>query len=153
MLDGGEDGYANLPRNGALDAQQFHLRQPFYPTGLTFAYRCVIGGRSGMRTAIGGGTPSILDEPFASAGASARSPGTKIPESPWTEDVNNNGVFDAGEDLNGNGMIDREPQWEAIYNARPLKAIRITVRFEHPTSKQMKQVTIVQSLRDATSVP
>jgi len=34
-----------------------------------------------------------------------------------------------------------------------LRAIRITVRFEHPTSQQMKQVTIVHSLRDTTTVP
>ncbi|MFM9964116.1 MAG: type II secretion system protein J [Planctomycetaceae bacterium] len=46
-----------------------------------------------------------------------------------------------------------EPDWVVVYNALPLRALRITVRFEHPMSKQMKQVTLVHSLRDTTSVP
>ncbi|MDB4614422.1 type II secretion system GspH family protein [bacterium] len=38
--------------------------------------------------------------------------------------------------------------WRAVTNLRPLKAIRITVRFEDPSSGQMRQNTIVQSLID-----
>lgn len=46
-----------------------------------------------------------------------------------------------------------EPVWVCEYNVRPLRAIRITVRYMHPTSQQMKQVTIVHSLLDTTAVP
>ena len=71
-------------------------------------------------------------------------------------DLNSDGdMLDPGEmDFNGNGIVNlAEPSWICEYNVRPLRAIRITVRFEHPTSKQMKQVTVVHSLRDTTSVP
>lgn len=38
--------------------------------------------------------------------------------------------------------------WQAVPNLRPLKAIRITVRFVDPSSKQMRQSTIIHSLVD-----
>ena len=54
----------------------------------------------------------------------------------------------------GHEFVDNNQlKWRTEYNLRPLKAIRLTVRFEHPTSKQMKQVTLVHALRDTTSVP
>lgn len=53
----------------------------------------------------------------------------------------------------GRNFTDNELVWRTEYNLRPLRAIRITVRFEHPQSKQMRQVTIVHSLRDTTTVP
>lgn len=166
-----EDGAWGYPVNGSLDPPSFNLRNPMYATGLTFAYRCVRPGRSAVNPTVPGLLGSILQEPFR--GSFARKPGHIIRG--WTEDRNNNGVLDNedtngngvldpgedangngaldNEDLNGNNVLDREPDWIVDYNVRPLKAIRITVRFEHPTSKQMKQVTIVQSLRDTTSVP
>jgi len=163
-----EDGAWGFPVDGAINT--YNLRNPMYATGLTFAYRCVGPGRSAINpTRPGAG--SILQEPFV--GGFARKPGHIFRG--WTEDRNNNGVLDRedtngngvldpgedangngvldNEDLNGNMVLDREPDWIVDYNVRPLRAIRITVRFEHPTSKQMKQVTIVHSLRDTTSVP
>lgn len=50
-------------------------------------------------------------------------------------------------------FVDKELKWQTLYNLRPLRAIRITVRFQHPASKQMRQVTIMHSLRDTTAVP
>ena len=116
ILDAGEDGTNGFPANGMLDKRSFQI--PYFPMGLTFAYRCIRAGASG---------PTRLNEPN------------------WSSTV---GYIQR--DPSGNG-----PDWIVDYNARPLRAIRITVRFEHPTaaSKQMKQVTIVHSLRDTTSVP
>ncbi len=116
VLDPGEDGTLNFPVDGQINRRS--LRIPYFPTGMTFAYRCIRAGTSG---------PTRLNEPN------------------WSSTV---GYIQR--DPSGNG-----PDWIVDYNARPLRAIRITVRFEHPTatSKQMKQVTIVHSLRDTTSVP
>jgi hypothetical protein len=38
--------------------------------------------------------------------------------------------------------------WQAVPNLRPLKSVRITVRFVDPSSKQMRQSTIIHSLVD-----
>lgn len=153
VLNPGEDGLFNLPADGFLNGQRFQLRQPCYPSGLTYRYVCVRNGTTSARTIAFGGTPSILDEP--GRGAWSTTPDFII--TGWSEDTNKNNVVDPGEDINGNGSVngvtDREPEWLVVYNARPLRAIRITVRYEHPTTQQMKQVTIVHSLRDTLSVP
>lgn len=65
-----------------------------------------------------------------------------------SEDVNRNGILDPGEDLNSNGMIDTEPQWIAVQNTRPLRAIRIRVRFLHQSSGEMRQLSLVFSLTE-----
>lgn len=149
----GEDGFANMPANGVIDTNSstaFRLRQPLYPTGLTYRYVCVRTGTTSAITVAQGRTASILDEP--NNGAWSTTPEFIIKGR--TEDLNNNGTLDPGEpDYDGDGVIDREPDWLVVYNARPLRAIRITVRFQHPTSQQMKQVTIVHSLRDTMTVP
>ena len=147
LLDAGEDGLYGLPSNGVLD--RFQLRQPYYPTGLTYRYVCIRAGTTSTKTTLFGGVPSIIDEP----GNGAWSTNPEYVINGWTEDSNRNNVLDPGEDIDGDGVIDREPDWLVVYNARPLRAIRITVRFEHPTSRQMKQVTIVHSLRDTATVP
>lgn len=147
ILDPGEDGLYGLPANAMLD--KFQLRQPYFPTGLTNRYVCVRGGATSAQATILGGPASIVDEP--GKGAWSTTPEYLI--SGWTEDTNKNNVLDLGEDIDGDNIIDREPDWLVFYNARPLRAIRITVRFEHPTSQQMKQVTIVHSLRDTQTVP
>jgi prepilin-type N-terminal cleavage/methylation domain-containing protein len=64
------------------------------------------------------------------------------------EDTNNNGTLDPGEDFNGNGTLDGEPNWIAVRNVRPLRAIRVRVRFFHEASSRMRQVSIVHSLTD-----
>jgi len=68
---------------------------------------------------------------------------------PFNEDSNRNGVLDIGEDSNGNGMLDVEPRWQAFRNIRPVRAIRIRVRFLHPTSGEMRQLTLMHSLQDS----
>ncbi|MBI1311355.1 prepilin-type N-terminal cleavage/methylation domain-containing protein [bacterium] len=65
------------------------------------------------------------------------------------EDRNQNGVLDAGEDLNFNGVLDPpEPDWIAVRNVRPLRAVRLRVRFLHESSGRIRQVSIVHSLID-----
>jgi hypothetical protein len=143
ILGMGEDGSYGFPAGGAINVQSLHL--PYFPMGATLAYRC-IGSRTSNPGAVpfARSGPSRLDQPNWST-----SVGQSMHQ---TEDLNGDGILDPGEDANGNGVLDFL-DWVVDSNVRPLKAIRITIRFEHPTSKQMKQVTIVQSLRDATSVP
>ncbi len=46
---------------------------------------------------------------------------------------------------------DADPQmelWEAVPNVKPVRSIRITLRFLHRGSNKLRQVTIVHSLRD-----
>ncbi|GDY09784.1 hypothetical protein LBMAG52_32700 [Planctomycetia bacterium] len=129
IADAGEDTNGN----GAFDRGTMIIR----PLGHSLAYRCIRSGTSN------GG---LANEPQWTT-----TPGVIVR---GNEDLNSNGILDAGEDvIIPNGALDTGPDWICEYNARPLKAIRLTVRFEHPTSQQMKQVTIVHSLRDTTAVP
>lgn len=145
-LDGGEDGQCGFPADGFPNSSNpFPSSNPlikFPAFGLTYAYRCVTPGTSG----------TLAFEP-----AWRTTPGPPpLPGNPADIDLNSDGdMLDPGEmDFNSNGIVDpAEPSWICEYNVRPLRAIRITVRFEHPMSKQMKQVTLVHSLRDTTSVP
>ena len=144
VLDAGEDGACGFPADTFPNSSNpFASSNPllkFPAFGLTYAYRCVTGGTSG----------SLGYEPRWRT-----TPGSVFGGNPADIDANGNGIVDAGDtDYNGNGNLDpAEPAWICEYNVRPLRAIRITVRFEHPTSKQMKQITVVHSLRDTTSVP
>ena len=141
--EAGEDGSNGFPVNLKLD--KMSLLEPGYPAGMTLAYRCTKAGTSGSLRS---------DEP--NQGAWSKTPGRQLRGNPADIDVNGNGVVNSPPDTdsNGNGIFDpAEPDWIVEYNARPLRAIRITIRFEHPTSGQMKQVTLVHSLRDTTSVP
>jgi hypothetical protein len=38
--------------------------------------------------------------------------------------------------------------WQAVDNRKPLKAIKIEVRFIDPSTQQMRQITMIQSLVD-----
>ncbi len=149
ILDLGEDGTFGFPADGALNS----AAPPFFPFGLNIWYRCTSSGRSG---------PWSNNEPPAKPpnwqGAGQWSLKANIsPQGVRDEDYfgNANGALEPWEDLNGNGINDplpNEPVWKPVTqivpsgNVRPLRAIRITVRFEHPSSKQMRQVTIVHSL-------
>lgn len=133
VLDMGED----LNGNGVLD-----FKEPFRPFGQSLVYRCLKSGTS---------SGSLRYEPSWTA-----TPGRIMRGNPADVDANGDGdVVDPGDmDWNLNGVQDpAEPDWICEYNVRPLRAIRITVRYQHPTSQQMKQVTLVHSLRDTTSVP
>ncbi len=145
ILDTGEDGVCGFPADGFPNSSgPFPSPNPLFKFpafGLMFAYRCVSPGTSGALAFEPAWTTTF--GPPGNRGNSA------------DIDVNLNGVVDPGDtDSNGNGIFDpAEPSWMLEYNVRPLRAIRITVRFEHPTSQQMKQITVVHSLRDNTSVP
>lgn len=146
VLDAGEDGSCGfaaegLPTPNPKTPFNSSSSLKFAPFGLTYAYRCVTPGTSGTL---------LSSEP-----SWRTTPGSVFGGNPADIDANGNGVVDAGDtDYNGNGILDpAEPGWICEYNVRPLRAIRVTVRFEHPTSKQMKQITVVHSLRDTTSVP
>ena len=133
MVDAGDTDYNG---NGAIDLLG---GEPISPFGNTLVYRCV---RSG--------TVSSKEQNWTTT------PGRIMLGNAADIDGNGDGdVTDPGDtDFNSNGFMDpAEPDWICEYNARPLKSIRLTVRFEHPTSQQMKQVTIVHSLRDTTAVP
>ena len=54
------------------------------------------------------------------------------------------------EDTDGDGVPGEagEPIWRSVSNLRPLRAVRITVRFLDPTTDRMRQVTIQHSLID-----
>ena len=169
VLDAGEDGTNGFPNDGQLSA---HVIFPFLdedangnsiadvgedtngngsfdrgsmsirPFGHSLVYRCLKSGRAS--TVIG------------SEQNWTTTPGQIMRGNPADVDANGDGdVTDPGDvDHNANGVNDPvEPDWICEYNARPLRAIRLTIRFEHPTSQQMRQVTIVHSLRDTTAVP
>ncbi|NQV27584.1 MAG: prepilin-type N-terminal cleavage/methylation domain-containing protein [Rhodopirellula sp.] len=57
-----------------------------------------------------------------------------------------NGIFT--EDKNDNGTLDVEPQWIAISNVRPIRAVRLRVRFLHIASGEMRQLSLVFSLTE-----
>lgn len=138
--------FANQPDESKSMATLIPNRHPnlqFRPSGLTYAYRCIRGGHT-----LGSGPAGAnIFEPNWSSRPGFVIVGLK-------EDLNNNGALNAGEpDFDGDGNAENEPDWVVEYNVRPVRAIRITVRFEHPQSKQMRQITIVHSLRDTTSVP
>ncbi len=157
VLDPGEDGSAGFPPTipPALPTADSSnpIPNPFAPSlaltkfapfGLTYCYRCIKLGTSGS---VVGYEPSWT-----------KNPGQIVRGNPADIDNStppNGNVTDPGDvDYNGNGIQDlAEPDWICEYNVRPLRAIRVTVRFEHPTSKQMRQITIVHSLRDTTSTP
>lgn len=112
VLDSGEDGTYGFPADGKINSTE----PPFFPFGLTYAYRCYTAGTT---------SASSSGEPFG--GRWNTVPGTSV-----------------GENAAGT------PVWIVDYNVRPLTAIRVTIRFQHPQSKQMRQVSIVHSLRDTT---
>jgi prepilin-type N-terminal cleavage/methylation domain-containing protein len=45
--------------------------------------------------------------------------------------------------IDGNGA-----KWQAVDNRKPLKAIKLEIRFIDPSTQQMRQLTIIQSLAD-----
>ena len=54
---------------------------------------------------------------------------------------------------NSDGFTPDLPQasmavWRAVQNVRPLRSLRITIRFLHPSTEQMRQVTLIHSLVD-----
>lgn len=126
------------------------------PRDYSFYYECIEDGTSLFTEDVNGN--SILDTEDTN-GNDMLDPG---------EDVNGNLVLDT-EDLNGNDLLDTgepvwpaidraivertvlgsaEPRWLARRNVKPLRAIRIRVRFFHESSGRMRQVSLVHSLVD-----
>lgn len=50
--------------------------------------------------------------------------------------------------INGLRVVDNEVTWQAVENRKPLKAIKLEIRFVDTSTQQMRQLTIVQSLVD-----
>ncbi|MEK6261745.1 MAG: type II secretion system protein [Planctomycetota bacterium] len=50
--------------------------------------------------------------------------------------------------IDGLKVIDNEVTWQAVENRRPLKAIKLEIRFVDTSTQQMRQLTIIQSLVD-----
>ena len=50
----------------------------------------------------------------------------------------------------GQKITDNEVQWEVIDNTRPIRSMRITIRFQNQKSQEMRQLTIVVPLTDET---
>lgn len=126
------------------------------PRDHSFYYECIEDGTSLFTEDVNGN--SILDTEDTN-GNDMLDPG---------EDVNGNLILDT-EDLNGNDLLDTgepvwpaidraivertvlgstEPRWLARRNVKPLRAIRIRVRFFHESSGRMRQVSLVHSLVD-----
>ncbi|WP_013628877.1 PulJ/GspJ family protein [Rubinisphaera brasiliensis] len=51
-------------------------------------------------------------------------------------------------DYAGDGNADPDVIWHAVDNRRPVKAIRLTIRFLDPNSDQMRQVTMINSFNE-----
>ena len=115
--------------NGVIDYYDYlQVNNKYRANSFIFSYRC-LGRADGVA---GAGTS-------ANVGA-----GDPIPSFPTTVGR----VFTESRAADTTDL-----KWRTEYNLRPLRAIRVTVRFEHPQSKQMRQVTVVHSLRDTTVVP
>ena len=50
--------------------------------------------------------------------------------------------------IDGLRVIDNEVTWQAVENRKPLKAIKLEIRFVDTSTQQMRQLTIIQSLVD-----
>jgi prepilin-type N-terminal cleavage/methylation domain-containing protein len=135
------------------------------PRDYSFYYVCIDGGTSLLTEDVNGN--NMLDTEDANGNGvldGDSTPGNGL----FTEDVNDNGALDF-EDTNGNFLIDTgepvwpainrafversvpgniEPRWVARRNVKPLRAIRIRVRFFHESSGRMRQVSLVHSLVD-----
>ena len=128
------------------------------PADYSFYYECIEAGASLPTEDLNG--DGILD-----LGEDLNSNGILDPG----EDTNMDMILDQGEDLNSNALIDTgepvwpaidralversfpgsgEPRWIARRNVKPLRAIRIRVRFFHESSGRMRQVSLVHSLVD-----
>jgi hypothetical protein len=127
QLDPGED----FNNNGTLDAPSYSPGDVVFPENEPhgpLAFRCVAITGAGLSL----NTPPLWPD----------SAGQRVRE---TEDLNNNGQPDPGEDRNGNNQLD-SITWEAVDNWLPLKAIQITIRFRDPNSELIRQMTQVISL-------
>jgi len=98
---------------------------PGYPTDFSLYYQCITAGRS---------FPEPV--PASIAGQSAEPYWTTTPLS----------IVEAR--ATPAELMTPEPRWAAILNVRPLRAIRITIRFLHVSSGEMRQMTMVHSLID-----
>lgn len=128
------------------------------PSDYSFYYECVEAGAALNTEDING--DGVLD-----TGEDLDCDGILDPG----EDTNMDMILDLGEDLNSNCLIDTnepvwpaidraiverstpgsgEPRWVARRNVKPLRAIRVRVRFFHESSGRMRQVSLVHSLVD-----
>lgn len=95
--------------------------------GRPFVYRCV-----GVRDTTG----ETLNTPNGVDGEAGRQPPTSWPRTPGIE------FWEDGDGIAG------EVRWRCESNNKPLRAIQIRLRYMDPTTQQMRNQTIVQSLMD-----
>ena len=62
--------------------------------------------------------------------------------------VSNNVAEPGWPKVDGLTVADNAIVWQAVDNRKPLKAIKIEIRFVDPSTQQMRQLTIIQSLVD-----
>ncbi len=79
-----------------------------------------------------------------SAGWSAELPAD---EPAWTRDVTATGTIPDGPNTIPGHTLP-VAQWQVVDNRRPIKALRIIIRFHDPNSDQMRQVTLVHSFNE-----
>ncbi len=147
--DGTVDLAEDFNRNGSFDTPTYAVGDIVFPTKLTFPYHYVptspIPPASEATRKFSRGP--FHDHPtqytYAYRCVKGGTAGTTPPA--WKTTPGER-FF---EDKNGNLQVDaNEPVWETVYNMRPLRAIRITVRYLHISSNQMRQVTLVHSMVD-----
>lgn len=116
-----EDRYANFPTSGLAfsDPTETGILSSHAPwQGFAYYFKCVRSGDSG----------DLATPPNWQA-----RPGSVI-----SEDSDSDGT-PGGPDA---------AVWQAVPNVRPLRAIRLSIRFVDPSTQQSRQVTIVHSLID-----
>lgn len=138
-LDPGEDGLHMFPTHtGPLPPPPgtpwppADSHAPSRPTGFSFYYRCVQRGRSRNIT--------MSDQHDSNAPNWQTRKGALIAE-------DSNGMLPAGQAQGSPGApVDGEPIWVAVPNLRPVRAIRVTLRFLDQGTERMRQVSITHSL-------
>ncbi len=126
-----EEPFLNFPADGVV---QSHA--PAKPHGFTYHFRCVQAGRSRAIP-----TPATASQHLALAPNWQFRQGALI-----SEDYNGNGI--PGEPAGTAGAPDGEPIWIAVPNLRPVRAIRVTLRFLDQGTDTVRQVSITHSLMD-----
>jgi prepilin-type N-terminal cleavage/methylation domain-containing protein len=126
------------------------------PRDYSFYYECIEDGTSAFTEDVNGNnildTEDTNDNDMLDPGEDAN--GNMILD---TEDLNGNDLLDTGEPVwpaIDRAIVERsmpgvvEPRWIARRNIKPLRAIRVRVRFFHESSGRMRQVSLVHSLVD-----
>ena len=127
-----EEPFLNFPADGVV---QSHA--PAKPHGFTYHFRCVQAGRS-----------RAIPTPATAAQHLALAPNWQFRQRALiSEDTDGDGI--PGEPAGAAGAPPGgEPIWIAVPNLRPVRAIRVTLRFLDQGTDTVRQVSITHSLMD-----